>query len=530
MASTSHSEEPSLLDKIDEMVPAPFAQFDAFPKLPTTYKARSESRGFLTLFVAFAAFLLVLNDLGEYIWGWPVYDFTVDSDPSSDLKINVDMMVNMPCAYLSVDLRDAMGDRLYLSNAFRRDGTKFDIGQATTLQEHAAALSARQVIAQSRKSRGFFSNLFRRTNGGYKATYNHQPDGSACRVFGSITAKKVTANLHITTLGHGYATHSHVDHSKMNLSHVITEFSFGPHFPDITQPLDNSFEVAHDPFVAYQYFLHVVPTTYIAPRSSPLHTHQYSVTHYTRILDPSHHRHTPGIFFKFDLDPLAIKIEQRTTSLVQLAIRCVGVIGGVFVCMGYAVKITTHAVDAVTGADKTQGIVAAEASGIGGIRKRWGSSDLRLRPGSAKVVRQGSGWAVEGGSPYSSYAGTPVAAGFSPTYGVNGAPSPAGVPPPVRQSSYGLGLGSPHVATTPGVSPGLSPAAGPEGAFPTAATAGSPYGTSPAATPGTGVYSHFPPTPNPTNGNGLPRSPVPGTSGFTRKSSNGDASGRVKDD
>lgn len=29
----------------------------------------------------------------------------------------------------------------------------------------------------------------------------------------------------------------------MNLSHVITEFSFGPYFPDITQPLDNSFEL-----------------------------------------------------------------------------------------------------------------------------------------------------------------------------------------------------------------------------------------------------------------------------------------------
>jgi hypothetical protein len=32
----------------------------------------------------------------------------------------------------------------------------------------------------------------------------------------------------------------------MNLSHVITEFSFGPYFPDITQPLDYSFEVTHD--------------------------------------------------------------------------------------------------------------------------------------------------------------------------------------------------------------------------------------------------------------------------------------------
>ena len=91
------TEDASLLDKLDELVPAPLAQFDAFPKLPATYRARSESRGFLTLFVAFAAFLLVLNDLGEFIWGWPDYEFGVDIDKANTMDINVDMVVNMPC-------------------------------------------------------------------------------------------------------------------------------------------------------------------------------------------------------------------------------------------------------------------------------------------------------------------------------------------------------------------------------------------------------------------------------------------------
>ncbi|KAI0656412.1 DUF1692-domain-containing protein [Cubamyces menziesii] len=509
-------ESPSILDKLDEIVPAPLAQFDAFPKVPSTYKTRSESRGFLTIFVAIVALLLVLNDIGEYIWGWPDHEFGVDTDQANTLDINVDMVVNMPCQYLSVDLRDAVGDRLFLSDGFRRDGTKFDIGQATTLKEHAAALSARQAVAQSRSSRGFFDVLLRRSGNKYKPTYNYQPDGSACRVFGTITAKRVTANLHVTTLGHGYASSQHVDHKMMNLSHVITEFSFGPYFPDITQPLDNSFELTHDPFVAYQYFLHVVPTTYIAPRSKPLHTHQYSVTHYTRALD--HHRGTPGIFFKFDLEPMKLTIHQRTTTLVQLLIRCVGVIGGVFVCMGYAVKITGHAVDAVTGADKTNGIVAAETSSIStNLRKRFGSADLRLRP-SNRVVRQGSGWVVEGGSPYGSYAGTPVSAGFAspgpqqspyaPSY--PGSPNPAPTTP--GSATYGLGIGaSPLMGSRPPPSSSSRPSSfvgTPGSPFPTAATAGSPYTpngaglTSGPTTPG--LYAHFPPTPN--AGNGVPPS------------------------
>ena len=97
MDSRERSQSPSLLNRLDEMVSTPLAEFDAFPKLPSTYKARSESRGFLTIFVTFMAFLLVLNDLGEYIWGWPDYEFSIDRDMGSDLNINVDMLVNMPC-------------------------------------------------------------------------------------------------------------------------------------------------------------------------------------------------------------------------------------------------------------------------------------------------------------------------------------------------------------------------------------------------------------------------------------------------
>ena len=93
----NNNKEESLLDKLDSVVPAPLAQFDAFPKLPSTYKARSESRGFMTIFVLFLGLLLVLNDIGEYIWGWPDYEFNVDKETSPHLNINLDMTVNMQC-------------------------------------------------------------------------------------------------------------------------------------------------------------------------------------------------------------------------------------------------------------------------------------------------------------------------------------------------------------------------------------------------------------------------------------------------
>ncbi|KAF8434101.1 endoplasmic reticulum vesicle transporter-domain-containing protein [Boletus edulis BED1] len=453
--SAARTSERSLLDKLDSAIPG-LARFDAFPKLPSTYKARSESRGFFTLFVIFLAILLVLNDLAEYVWGWPDYEFSVDTQKTSHMNVNVDMVVNTPCSYLSVDLRDAVGDRLFLSKGFRRDGTVFDIGQATALKEHAQALSARQAVSQSRKSRGLLS-FFTRAQPDYRPTYNHKADGDACRIYGTLRVKKVTANLHVTTLGHGYSSAVHVPHDKMNLSHVITEFSFGPYFPDIVQPLDYSFELANEPFMAYQYYLHVVPTTYVAPRTKPLHTNQYSVTHYTRKLKED--KSTPGIFFKFDLDPMVITIHQRTTSFVQLFIRCVGVIGGIFTCASYFLRITVRTIEAVSGADSTPGIVAAESTSV---KRKWAGAQLhhRTTANTGRVVRQGNGWVVEGaGTPYSA---TPVPGGFGPSpspypYTPYPPTTPAVPPPPPSTSaaSTTFGLGPNSLPPTPGVGLGL---------------------------------------------------------------------------
>lgn len=134
----------------------------------------------------------------------------------------------------SVTVSGGMGCFLFVHSPDRLltvPQTQFDVGQATLLQEHTQALSARQAIAQSRKSRGLLDTVLRRDPPAFKPTYNYRPDGSACRIFGTVTVKKVTgerfylvkiiiclhcplpANLHVTTLGHGYTSHQHVDHS-----------------------------------------------------------------------------------------------------------------------------------------------------------------------------------------------------------------------------------------------------------------------------------------------------------------------------
>ena len=94
---TSQSEPETIIGKLETVIPENLTRLDAFPKLPSTYKTRTDSRGFLTLFVSLLTLLLILNDIGEYIWGWPDYEFSIDVENSSTMDVNVDMVVNMPC-------------------------------------------------------------------------------------------------------------------------------------------------------------------------------------------------------------------------------------------------------------------------------------------------------------------------------------------------------------------------------------------------------------------------------------------------
>lgn len=93
--------EESILDKLDKVAPAALNQFDAFPKLPTTYKTRSGERGVLSIIVAIISFLLIVNDIGEYFLGWPTYSFGIDTNEQSFMDVNVDLIVNMPCRCMS---------------------------------------------------------------------------------------------------------------------------------------------------------------------------------------------------------------------------------------------------------------------------------------------------------------------------------------------------------------------------------------------------------------------------------------------
>jgi hypothetical protein len=194
----------------------------------------------------------------------------------------------------------------------------------------------------------------------------------------------------------------------------------------------------------------------------------------------------------------------RTPGLIRRPTSCFGVVGGVFVCASWALRIGTHAVGMVVGPSDEGSIAPQTTARASGLRTKWGGENLRSRPNPlGKVVRQGNSWVVEGGSPYTSYAGTPAspypASPYSPAPPATTAPIP---PPPMSarsvsgqsaRSVQGLGLapgsyGPPPASPSPNTSYAPLPGGSPH-------RAGSPYSAFPSS-PAPGVSM-------------LPGSPVP---------------------
>ncbi|KAI8148164.1 endoplasmic reticulum vesicle transporter-domain-containing protein [Fennellomyces sp. T-0311] len=296
------------------------AQFDAFPKVDADNQARSEKGGLLTILLACFLALLSLSEFSEYRRIHTNYRFIVDPTIETNIQINMDLTVAMPCPVLLVHVYDASGQRMHLTENLRL----------------VPAIFSTDRTDRDKKMEPKYMHEVINAAGGKPYDQKIAVEMGGCRVFGSIYANKVAANLHITSLGHGYHSHTHTDHSLLNFTHRIDQFSFGRHYPERVNPLDNSVEVAEAHFEIFQYFLSIVPTTYVTRRGDVTLTNQYAVTDsHKAVPDDQAISVVPGIFFKYDIEPISVHIEETKQLFSHFLVRICGIIGGSVVTVGF---------------------------------------------------------------------------------------------------------------------------------------------------------------------------------------------------
>ena len=134
--------------------------------------------------------------------------------------------------------------------------------------------------------------------------------------------------------------------------------SFGPFYPSLVNPLDRTVNVASANFHKFQYFMSVVPTIYSVGRTptrrgasarsgaedydvaasgdathkgtsrSTIFTNQYAVTEQSAEVDD---HHIPGIFFKYDIEPILLGVEESREGVLLFLVKLINILSGVLV-------------------------------------------------------------------------------------------------------------------------------------------------------------------------------------------------------
>lgn len=369
--------------------------FDAFPKTKPSYQQRTSTGGVWTVILIVASIALTWSELARWWKGETTHTFAVEQGVGHDLQMNLDTVVRMKCADLHVNVQDAAGDRILAGSVFHKDGTTWD-QWAGNRKAHALGSTKEERLSQKGSAASaeyreedvhhYLSSARMKHKFGRTPHIPRGREADSCRIYGSMHGNKVKGDFHITARGHGYMEFGqHLDHSSkspksasighipeiadndaaFNFSHRITELSFGPYYPSLTNPLDNTFATTESNFYKFQYYLSVVPTIYTADakalrkidkyHESPtsgddglsqhpkryskntVFTNQYAVTEQSHPVSESS---VPGIFVKFDIEPIQLTIAENWSSIPALLIRIVNVVSGLLVAGGWCFQIS----------------------------------------------------------------------------------------------------------------------------------------------------------------------------------------------
>ncbi|KAH8801709.1 endoplasmic reticulum vesicle transporter-domain-containing protein [Xylogone sp. PMI_703] len=333
------------------------AAFDAFPKSKPQYVTKTSGGGKWTVAMVAISGILIFSEFTRWWRGYETHTFTVEKGVGHQMQINLDIVIPMGCGDLHVNVQDAAGDRILAGDLLKRDATTWNQwvnergvhrlgrdseGRLVTGEgwsvEHDEGFGEEHIhdiVAAARGSRRKFAKTPR---------LKGRPD--SCRIYGSLDVNKVMGDFHITARGHGYHEFGeHLDHSSFNFSHIISELSFGPFYPSLLNPLDRTVETTPNNFHKFQYFLSVVPTVYTVAASSvsgsqTVVTNQYAVTEQSHSIPE---RAVPGIFFKYDIEPMLLTVEESREGFLKFCVKVINVFSGVLVAGHWGFTLTEWA-------------------------------------------------------------------------------------------------------------------------------------------------------------------------------------------
>ncbi|CAL8263914.1 unnamed protein product [Merluccius merluccius] len=324
---------------------------DAFPKVPESYVETTASGGTVSL-IAFT-FMAILAFLEFFVYRetWMQYEYEVDKDFKSKLRLNVDITVAMKCQYIGADVLD-LAETMVASDGLIYEPVNFDLSP----QQRFWHMTLQHIQERLREEHSLQHVLFKSLMKDSPSSLppredqpSHPP--AACRIHGHLYVNKVAGNFHITVgkaiphpRGHAHLA-ALVSHDSYNFSHRIDHLSFGEKLHGTINPLDGTEKVSPDYNHMFQYFITIVPTK-LNTYQIAADTHQYSVTERERPINHAAGSHgVSGIFMKYDISSLMVHVTEQHMPLWKFLVRLCGIVGGIFSTTGMLHGMTGFLLD-----------------------------------------------------------------------------------------------------------------------------------------------------------------------------------------
>jgi hypothetical protein len=277
---------------------------DFFPKVPEELKVKTTSSAVVTLVVGIAMSYLMISEFFYYTNGVVTSEVGVDVTFNAKLPINFDFeFPGLECPDFGLDFVDLAGDQ--------------QLEVTENIQKTPLPVKG-------------------------------------CRIHGFLLTSKVQGEFHVAfgrlavAADNSQSQHIHRfnmrEIDQFNASHIINKLSFGDSVPGIANTLDSQKKIVLKNSARFQYYVKVVPTTYVHQNGHVTDTNQYSYTLHEIAVD-THARSfkQPGVFFKYDLAPYRVTYREHRQPFAHFITQLCAILGGLFVVAGLVSSAIFHA-------------------------------------------------------------------------------------------------------------------------------------------------------------------------------------------
>ncbi|KAL0855657.1 hypothetical protein Bca101_060810 [Brassica carinata] len=345
---------------------------DAFPRAEDHLLQKTQSGAVVSIVGLLIMATLFLHELSYYLNTLTVHQMSVDLKRGETLPIHVNMTFpSLPCDVLSMDAIDMSGKhevdldtniwKLRLNSHGHIIGTEYISDLVEKEHDHS---SHKHDGKEEHKNETEALNTLgfdQAAETMIKKVKQALADGEGCRVYGVLDVQRVAGNFHVSV--HGLNIYIFGGSKNVNVSHMIHDLSFGPKYPGIHNPLDDTNRILRDTSGTFKYYIKIVPTEYRYLSKDVLTTNQYSVTEYYTPMN-EFERTWPGIFFLhllavyflYDLSPITVTIKEERRSFLHLITRLCAVLGGTFALTGMLDRWMFRLIESFTKKPSTRSI------------------------------------------------------------------------------------------------------------------------------------------------------------------------------